>query len=137
MSPLDSSENVGEKHIYPLESSAADLITFTKQAVFYYDVFKAAYVGVISRGCGTEVFNRSDVCFCVYVSTAYYCYNYNDILRRNVEILSSTSVLFFSVFHRLNYVVVRPAIIYGIGDRQGLSKRNHGFTVISLVHYNQ
>ena len=32
-------------------------------------------------------------------------------------------IAFFPIFSfRLNYVIVRPAVIYGLADRQGLSK---------------
>ena len=30
--------------------------------------------------------------------------------------------VFGGIFFRLNYVIVRPAIVYGIGDKRGLSK---------------
>ena len=35
----------------------------------------------------------------------------------------------FFFFFRLNYIIVRPSIIYGIADRQGLSKLLHHFWI--------
>lgn len=43
---------------------------------------------------------------------------------------NSRIVFFFSfIAFRLNYVVVRPAIIYGLADRQGLSTLLHMYDV--------
>lgn len=42
----------------------------------------------------------------------------------------NSRIVFFSfISFRLNYVVVRPAIIYGLADRQGLSTLLHMYDV--------
>ena len=49
--------------------------------------------------------------------------------------MKSSLLLFcyFCCLFRLNFVIVRPAIIYGVADRQGLSKLLH--VKVTLINY--
>lgn len=39
----------------------------------------------------------------------------------------------FLTFSRLNYAVLRPAIVYGLGDRQGLSMYRYSLNMALLL----
>jgi hypothetical protein len=58
-----------------------------------------------------------------YYAVALYCIYFKQYVFSRMRILNgATRLSFVSFFCRLNYVIVRPALVYGLGDKQGLSK---------------